>query len=481
VTALCGTAVEHGEGWLVEGVWDAPFEAGEFHLREAFFGSGLRVDGDEVTACASTALVDRLLYSATGEHVVVSNSLPLLLAVSGARLVADHDYREDCRLAQHGISGPTHGLPVAHPLFDRFSILVHGNLVVGPDGERKELRSAVHRFASYDDYLSRLNGTLARLADNWRSPARCWPLTPASCVSAGFDSPAVAALVRPLGVRDCFTTRPGDDPPSSTIEDGAAVATALGLELHLLRPPAEVDELETYFMTATAEGSELWMHAAARRFASAPGVGLLFSGHCGDFAWQPSATDCPPGDVRRGDDSGLHLAEVRLRSGFVHVPLPFLFARSFEDLHRIARSPEMAPWRLGTDYDRPIPRRILESAGVPGRLFGQRKSAIFVYTYPQPYNRLLRSEFVAWLGARLPAARLCLALHHLFLIVDRKLAQNAKRVGLDWRRWRLPRPIRRWPLGGLEPRHLVFQWANERLAGELAAGLGPLPAAFGTR
>src|SRR2546427_8786426 len=35
-----------------------------------------------------------------------------------------------------------------------------------------------------------------------------------------------------------------------------------------------------------------------------------------------------------------------------------------------------APWRLGSDYDRPIPRRILEEAGIPRRLFGNRKKAV---------------------------------------------------------------------------------------------------------
>ena len=35
----------------------------------------------------------------------------------------------------------------------------------------------------------------------------------------------------------------------------------------------------------------------------------------------------------------------------------------------------MKPWVLGTDYDRPIPRRILEERGVPRAAFGQVKRA----------------------------------------------------------------------------------------------------------
>jgi hypothetical protein len=41
----------------------------------------------------------------------------------------------------------------------------------------------------------------------------------------------------------------------------------------------------------------------------------------------------------------------------------------------LARAPELAPWSLGGDYDRPIPRRIAETAGVPRDIFGILKLA----------------------------------------------------------------------------------------------------------
>ena len=37
----------------------------------------------------------------------------------------------------------------------------------------------------------------------------------------------------------------------------------------------------------------------------------------------------------------------------------------------------MRPWSIGGAYDRPIPRRIAEEAGVPRDLFGQNKMATF--------------------------------------------------------------------------------------------------------
>ncbi|MGH7793073.1 MAG: hypothetical protein ACREOB_12235, partial [Thermodesulfobacteriota bacterium] len=42
-------------------------------------------------------------------------------------------------------------------------------------------------------------------------------------------------------------------------------------------------------------------------------------------------------------------------------------------IHPINRSPEMKPWCVVGNYDRPIARRIVEEAGVPRELFGNRK------------------------------------------------------------------------------------------------------------
>jgi hypothetical protein len=42
----------------------------------------------------------------------------------------------------------------------------------------------------------------------------------------------------------------------------------------------------------------------------------------------------------------------------------------------------MKKWQLNNNYDRPIPRRIIEEAGVPRELFGLNKhGAGFIYKY----------------------------------------------------------------------------------------------------
>jgi hypothetical protein len=62
----------------------------------------------------------------------------------------------------------------------------------------------------------------------------------------------------------------------------------------------------------------------------------------------------------------------------------------------------MRPWSIGGNYDRPVPRRIAEEAGVPRQLFGQLKLASVVESVPPylPHGRALRSEFFHFIRRR---------------------------------------------------------------------------------
>ena len=64
-----------------------------------------------------------------------------------------------------------------------------------------------------------------------------------------------------------------------------------------------------------------------------------------------------------------------MQTDFIHVPLPLIGTRQHADVAAILRSDEVKPFRLKTLYDRPIPRRLLEEAGVPRGTFGRTKKA----------------------------------------------------------------------------------------------------------
>ena len=101
---------------------------------------------------------------------------------------------------------------------------------------------------------------------------------------------------------------------------------------------------------------------------------LLFTGYHGDRVWS-IAPGYVSDHIVRGDPSGGSLLEFRLSTGFQHLPLPFAGCLNQTDVFAIATSPEMASWSVGGNYDRPIPRRVAETAGVPRHLFGQHKRA----------------------------------------------------------------------------------------------------------
>ena len=86
VALRCGHGVEVGEGFFVEGVWDGPFAASGFYDSSAFFGTGGLLRPDGVGFAASIAIIDWIFEATRPGRVVVSNSLPLLLATLGERL-----------------------------------------------------------------------------------------------------------------------------------------------------------------------------------------------------------------------------------------------------------------------------------------------------------------------------------------------------------------------------------------------------------
>src|SRR5438067_688694 len=131
----------------------------------------------------------------------------------------------------------------------------------------------------------------------------------------------------------------------------------------------------------------------------------------------------------------------------------------------------MAPWRLGSDYDRPIPRRILEEAGIPRQLFGTRKKAV-VETYNFPKNRALRRQFFAYARRQLGVLggggfiRLYQAVNGLVFPAFRAYHLVRQRLtgveppdtpaALIWTRFNFP--------------HLLFTWAAGALSERLASG-----------
>ncbi|HYK81867.1 MAG TPA: hypothetical protein VEU55_01865 [Gemmatimonadales bacterium] len=488
-----GSALECRDHWMVEGTWDGEFTLGGFHESEHFFGSGIRTaeGGDAVHFVPSSALVNGLYYCERRRELVVSNSLILLLAFTGARLDPDHDYHAETYAFRQGAARYARDFPVSHREIKAFYQVYDLSLVASARGddplEFASVRPAPN-VPSYVRYRELVDTALRRLRANYTSPDRRAPLGAFATISSGYDSAAVAVLVKDLGVESYFTCRRSNTHAPqwisrrAAVDDGTPIARGLGLTATPLDTRgSQVTEDELYFLAPGCAPPNLALHGLARHIERRrPAV--LFTGFLGDEVWDRNPWERRYQDegIVRGDTTALMLSEIRLKSGFINVAVPALCARRVQDLAVLSESTEMAPWRLGTrDYDRPIPRRILEEAGIPRDLFAGRKKAV-VGTYTWPRNRALRPSYFAAVRARYGRRAGFVYLH-----------RAANRFAWWW--FRAYHLLRR-RLWGIEPpdtppvligrqfdfAYLQFLWAartlSERFAALLkASGVVPVP------
>ena len=162
-----------------------------------------------------------------------------------------------------------------------------------------------------------------------------------------------------------------------------------------------------------------------------------------------------PRTVRFTDTNGLGLSEFRLKAGIIHCPVPFWGFGHVDDLWDLSHAEEMEAWRLNNAYDRPIPRRIVEDAGVPREMFGQKKSATqFEDSFLWPYARVLSKSYRRYLALRGISPPL-IPLWRAYNWADRNLILPLQeRTG-----WKSLRRLR----ARSESSGYLFQWANHEL------------------
>jgi hypothetical protein len=476
---LHGSAVEHQAEWLVEGVWDDSFANGDFHMSENFFGSGVRVDDGRAWFAASSASVDRLVYCTDGNMLRVSNSLIVLLAMTGARLDTDHDYRLETKAILDG-QDYRKDFHVLHPTIKSFYQVYCENLVVDGRDVLYERRGQPREFSSFGHYKEMVSEALVRMRDNFKDPARKTALSSYSTLSTGYDSSAVSCLVKDIGVTQCFSftgswTRKSSSDP---LYDAAPIAEALGLSIIPLNSfRNEGSQAELYMHAASPAGAQLPLIVMAAYLGRTTGAAVVFTGYHGDVIWNVNPAERYLRDpLLRAGVSGIDLTELRLRYGFINVPITFLFVQSIRRIVAVSNLPEMKPWRLNNDYDRPIPRRILEQSGVERSHFGIRKGAIFNH-YSRPIDPSLRELYAAFVRRHHDVGSIVLYVH---LIGDRlsvrgltHAARILRSLGLNRLQRKLLRRKHRLSEGEslfgkrVNLKALLFFWAVDRLTAQL--------------
>lgn len=366
--ARCGPGVEISAHGLFEGCWTGDFPAFDFDHADYVFGTGMRLrDGTPVFVPPSHTL-DALYVWLRPAGYSVSNSLAFLCehcgidmpyAAYGGRFASAvlgiERYEMEIHRSAHGA--------LFRVVYDRFN--------VGDDGLRLVRPAAAPHFRDFASYRAHLGDVITRAAGNAAHGDRKQTYRLLGTCSTGYDSSACAVLASELGCREALTFKVDRTGKS---DSGRDVAALLGMDAFELQGhgggwvPGGLTEVE--FCASGLGGDDIVFQQAESHLRHR----MLVTGFHGDSVWdleKPAVTS-----IERGDVAGSSLGEFRLRVAFIHLPLPFVGCRDWPEVRRISRSEEMLPYRIGGKYDRPIPRRILEEAGVPRGLFGQQKKMV---------------------------------------------------------------------------------------------------------
>jgi hypothetical protein len=403
-----GPFVEVRPDFFIEGVWNGAFQNGDFGETDCVFGTGGIVGEDMIRFVTSASTVDYLYYRKDGSCVVVSNSLPLLLAFT-QELLDPHclDYPAICDSIMDGINDYRRDIPAKNGIVRR---LTYRNLDVSRDKISESEKRLPPRFGCFEEYRNYLRDNYALIAANARDGARAQPLEICSTQSTGYDTTTVNALASCYGIDKVFTVSKAksnfylahNDEGKLPTDDGGDICTSLGLKCIRLDRRAFTEEFEQeyLFYCVLHHNQDANLKDIAKHISK---VSLLLTGTYGSI-WDTekcfSNRVVLDSELRRSDLSTHGMSEFRLVVGFIQLPFPYLGARRMSDILKITESSEMDPWRLGNGYDRPIARRIAEEAGVSRHMFGQsKKGSVVIFSAPAiPYGKPLRAEFFDYLA-----------------------------------------------------------------------------------
>jgi hypothetical protein len=378
-TVFCihGSWVECGEHHFVEGAWSGNYDDALFADAMTFTGSGgIITDQGLVLATSTNTLFP--IYVLTKEALLyVSNSLPFLLSATNDDVDIHYPYYDsDMMNIRKGLNTtiqiPTQGGQAVHLYF-------HCNLLVNHLGTLQKYSKKLARpFSDYSDYYSFLSSQVSEVASNAAHCSRAKiKYSPLATISSGYDSPACAVLGKNAGCKRAltFTTAAmrNDAPPVS--DSGREIGELLGIEVKEYDPMDYIkrdDYPEADFMATGVEGADMIFSSVDAELPEK----ILLVGMLGDSVWDRIDQGLGTQIVRH-DAAGVSLSEFRLRIGFLCLPIPFIGCTQHPSIFNITNSKEMAKWSIeNSSYDRPIPRRIAEEAGIPRECFGQRKKVV---------------------------------------------------------------------------------------------------------
>lgn len=389
IKVIHGGMVECGECYFVSGVWDGAFEEGEFDTALSFQGTGGVLKDNSVTFATPNHLQESLYSLTQDNNFIISNSLPFLLAYTGQQLNPDYyDYEYDLNSIFFGCKRCVKELRLKDAAVNMHR---YCNLKVSCDLSWEELpKPAKVELRTFEDYKYKMTETLSRIVGNASDAKRKCKYNLVTTISKGYDASATSALVHDLG---CDTALTFSSPEKYVHDSGAEIAKLLGFKNIIEGNGCAYMDNDNLWEAESASCGDVGCLVAFNTFEKIYKDSILFLGLKGDSIWgKDEYLANRDFDFIKMSIAAEQNPEHYLRNNTIAISVPLVLGYEWPSIYNINNSAEMADYSVGGEYDRPIPRRIVEEKGVPREAFGFKKQgAGFTYRF-QPTLKSVRNK-----------------------------------------------------------------------------------------
>ena len=406
IKTVVGEMVEITEKFFVSGVWDGEFKEGNFEQAEFFCGCGVKLLDNEILVSTSTHERQRICYMKKEGQIYVSNSLPFLLALTDEKLdVNYHRYEAVLCSIIDGLSEYEKDIPLAsgNVMRQLFSADMEIDHALNIEIRRKK----VHRdFLNYDDYYSSMKKVCEKILSNGKDVARKNKLEMIATTSSGYDSSSCAAVVYNVGCEYACSLKEGKYDEDTGIHIAQQIGYKKIIEAGCYDYRERKDNLDAIFFADGDLGFFMPFDGFRNDFKNK----IVVTGISGGYMWDKDSKVNI--DSKRSGYyyylANISFIEHSLQIGYIMMPLVLYASSAAESVVKISNSDEMKPWTLNNSYDRPIPRRILETSGVKRGTFATANRGMGVsisrnFTLKQIKPKMTHEgydSFVKWINTK---------------------------------------------------------------------------------
>lgn len=372
IDVYTGSYVETTDNWFVSGVWDGDFQKADFQNAEFFCATGVKLENDKVVVYSPTHERQRICYMQKEDCIIFSNSIPLLMATADERPDKNCDQYEKilCSIL-YGTKEYIKDIPLSDGKCMKqifcadVSVDKNMTISISPKAPHRE-------FENYQDYYDSILAICCRIKENGQDNGRMQKkYLLAATASSGYDSSACAAVLYHAGCDSLMTFKGGFYDEDSAVKIAQQIGYKNIIERDYRAFKEKKECVDAEFCVCGDIGVYLQFVAFDDDFEGR----IVSIGTSGSYIWDKTG-DVNPESKRSGYDfytANLSFSEHALIQGYIVLPLPLYASTAVRSIQKVSNLPEMEPWTLHTNYDRPICRRILETAGVDGSLFGHKK------------------------------------------------------------------------------------------------------------